>query len=255
MKVAAACHIHSNWSYDGVLPLETVAHKFGRHGYRILMMTEHDRGFSDERWANYRQACFHASSDKMLLLPGLEYSDPYNLVHVLVWGDIPFLGESLPTRVLLDAAARANGAAVFAHPSRREAWRCFEPAWADHLLGVELWNRKVDGWSPSRDAALILQHSHVRPFAAMDFHGWRQIFPLAMMFDINDTVTEDSVLSCLRARRCEAYACGIFVYDSLFKRLLPFLRLGEHIRRIISRVERQVRAKRGAPLDRSPAIE
>ena len=58
------------------------------------MMTEHDKGFSEARLAKYRQACAEASSEKFLLMPGIEYSDPDNVIHLLTWAPIPFLGET-----------------------------------------------------------------------------------------------------------------------------------------------------------------
>jgi len=123
MEVLAACHVHSKWSYDASWSLEALSDRFSRRGSRILMMTEHDRGFSASRLEQYRAACAQASSDKILVVPGIEYSDATNRTHVLVWGNIPFLGEGLPTGEMLEAARAANGLAVLAHPSRQDAWR------------------------------------------------------------------------------------------------------------------------------------
>src|SRR3972149_9218864 len=97
MKIAVACHVHSNWSYDGSWPLEKLAPEFSARGYRVLMMTEHDRGFSEQKWRQYREKCAQVCSEKILVVPGIEYSDATNVVHVLTWGDVPFLGEKLPT--------------------------------------------------------------------------------------------------------------------------------------------------------------
>src|ERR1700690_1085346 len=121
MEVLAASHIHSDWSYDGSWSLQALSKRFCERGYRVLMMTEHDRGFTPDRFAEYREACAEASSPEMLVMPGIEYSDADNRVHVLVWG-VPFLGEELPTAEMLEAVRLANGVAVLAHPSRRSAW-------------------------------------------------------------------------------------------------------------------------------------
>src|SRR5262245_42830319 len=125
--VAAACHVHSSWSYDGSWSLEALASAFFERGYRILMITEHDRGFTESRRLEHREACAHASSEDIMLLPGIEYSDSTNTVHVLVWGHVPFLGEGLPTDALLKSVKASNGVAVLAHPSRRDAWKVFDP--------------------------------------------------------------------------------------------------------------------------------
>ena len=165
MECFAVCHVHSEWSYDGSWSLEALSAKFGRRGCRIVMMTEHDRGFTTSRLDQYRKACNQASSAEMFVLPGIEYSDATNRVHVLVWGPVPFLGEGLPTGEMLDAVHGAGGVAVLAHPSRRDAWKSFESSWADRLLGIEIWNRKYDGWAPSRQLLLCC----TRPTR---FHSW-----------------------------------------------------------------------------------
>src|SRR5580704_12515074 len=119
MEHLAVCHVHSKWSYDGSWSLEALSTRFSRRGCRVLMMTEHDRGFTAARFDQYREACAQASSGEILVLPGMEYSDAANRVHVLVWGPVPFLGEGLPTGEMLKRVKAANGVAVFAHPSRK----------------------------------------------------------------------------------------------------------------------------------------
>jgi hypothetical protein len=135
MEVLTVCHAHSRWSYDGSWSLEELSAKFRGHGCRVLMMTEHDRGFTAERLEQYRAACVKASSSELLVVPGIEYSDADNRVHVLVWGPVPFLGEGLRTSEMLESVRAANGVAVLAHPSRKKAWEKFEPYWAERLLG------------------------------------------------------------------------------------------------------------------------
>ena len=184
MEVFAACHVHSQWSYDGSWSLDALSARFSLRGYRLLMMTEHDRGFTADRLKQYREACSQASSNKILVMPGIEYSDATNRVHVLVWGPVPFLGEGLPTSEMLEAVHAANGLAVLAHPSRREAWKSFEPSWADRLLGIEVWNRKYDGWAPSQTAPALLAppaRSHSwglisTPSGSRFRWGWHWIF-------------------------------------------------------------------------------
>ena len=81
-----------------------------------MLMTEHDRGFDEGRWRDYQAACAAASKGGALLVPGIEYSDPANLVHVAVWGDLPFLGEGRAIDELLADVASKGGAAMLAHP-------------------------------------------------------------------------------------------------------------------------------------------
>ena len=135
-RIRVASHVHSEWSYDGRWSLERLSQAFGRRGYDAVLLAEHDRGFDADRWADYRAACA-AVAGGARLVPGIEYSDADNSVHVPVWGDISFLGESLETAELLVSAERAGGVAVLAHPGRRDVGRRFDPALLHHLAGID----------------------------------------------------------------------------------------------------------------------
>ncbi|HET7106162.1 MAG TPA: hypothetical protein VFI38_05075 [Candidatus Acidoferrum sp.] len=244
MDILAACHVHSVWSYDGSWELEALSKSFSDRGYRVLMMTEHDLGFSEERLNDYREACSKASSDKMLVVPGIEYSDASNQVHVLVWGDVPFLGEGLPTGEMLARVRSAGGLAVLAHPSRREAWKSFEPSWAEALLGIEVWNRKYDGWAPSKHANELLHATGTIPFVGLDFHTDRQFFALGMEMDVHGQISEQYVLDAFRAKRCSAKAFKLPVNESAVRSAIPVLRMAERGRRTVASLVRRARKKK-----------
>jgi len=240
MEVLSVCHVHSGWSYDGSWSLDALSAKFSERGCRVLMMTEHDRGFTVERLNEYRRACAQASSDKILVVPGIEYSDAANRVHILVWGPVPFLGESLPTIEMLEAVRSSSGVAVLAHPSRKNAGESFTHEWAERLIGIEVWNRKYDGWAPSETApALLGKKTNVVPFVGLDFHTERQLFPLAMALDVEGNLSEHAVLDCLRARRCSPRAFGAPLSRDLFRKALPALRMAERSRRTAARIARK----------------
>jgi len=231
MEVLAACHVHSKWSYDGSWTLEALSARFCSRGYRVLMMTEHDRGFTSERLREYRVACAEASSEKILVVPGIEYSDAENRVHVLVWGSVPFLGEGLPTIEMLKGVRAANGLAVLAHPSRRDAWKIVEPSWYEMLNGIEAWNRKYDGWAPSQSAPALFDAANITPFVGLDFHTRRQSFPLGMSLDLRGDVCEETVVESIGSRRCSARAFGLPLDQSMLRGVLPVLRLAERTRK------------------------
>jgi hypothetical protein len=206
-RVRFAVHAHSDWSYDGRFGLPTVARILRALGYRGALMSEHDRGFDEARWLGYQEACARASSESFLLVPGIEYSSADNSVHVPTWGDLPFLGEELDTGAALQRIATLGGAAVFAHPSRHGAWRKFSPEWAPHLLGVEIWNVKQDGYAPSADGVdLWRRHPELVPFASLDFHTPRQIFPLAMEITVTGAITRAAVQAALEAKQVRGLA-------------------------------------------------
>lgn len=230
MEISAGCHLHSSWSYDGSWPLEALSASFAARGYRVLLMTEHDRGFTEARLLRYREACSAASSDKLLVVPGIEYSDAENRVHVLVWGDVPFLGEGLPTYQMLKAVRAHDGVAVLAHPARKSAWKCYEPEWADLLLGVEAWNRKYDGWAPGRMNATFESDALIQ-FVGLDFHTRRQFFPLSMMLKLGGEITEQAIIQSLRLNRCEARAFGRPLTSGTLTRGIALLNAAERGRK------------------------
>jgi len=241
--IKAACHVHSDWSYDGKWSLEKLAAAFNRRGYSLVMMTEHDRGFTEARRVEHQEACARASSKEILVLPGIEYSDARNIVHVLVWGSVPFLGEALPTSELLKRVKAAGGVAVLAHPSRKNAWKCFDPEWENQLLGIEIWNRKTDGWVPSPNAAPLVNPSFHVKFVGLDFHSQRQFFPLAMEMEIAPPLSEALVMACLKARRCAPMAFGSPLDQSRRVWKLATLRLAEACRRRLASSYRKIRWK------------
>ena len=238
MEHTAVCHVHSKWSYDGSWTLEALSEKFRRRGCRVLMMTEHDRGFTAERLGEYREACAQASSNEILVVPGIEYSDAENRVHVLVWGPVPFLGENLATSEMLEKVRAAGGLAVLAHPSRRAVWKTFDPAWADRLLGIEAWNRKYDGWAPSQTAPELLKKTGAVPFVGLDFHTQRQSFPLTMVLNIEGTVTEENVLKCLTSRQCHPTVFTLPFDESRIHEAHPVLNLTEKGRKAVASIAR-----------------
>jgi hypothetical protein len=238
MDLLAVSHVHSSWSYDGKWALKDLATEFAHRGFRILLMTEHDRGFSASRWEEYRSACAKVSSETILVVPGMEYSDSQNRVHVLVWGPVPFLGENLPTRTVLEAVRSANGVAVFAHPARKRAWECFQNDWMEGLRGIEVWNRKYDGWAPGRQSSLLLERCGAIPFVGLDFHTDRQFFPLGMELSINGPVTEAAAIESLQSGRCSPRAFGSELDRALFRGVVPALRMAERSRRAMASVAR-----------------
>ncbi len=238
MKIRAAAHVHSDWSYDGSWPLQRIASFFKRAGYGCVLTSEHDESFTADRWRCYRDACTNNSEGDFLIVPGIEYSDPMNIVHVLVWGNIPFLGARRETEEVLREVKEYQGVAVLAHPSRRQAWQKFKSEWVPLLLGMEQWNRKVDGVAPSPEAiAIMKQNPQLFPFVGLDFHRINQFFPLAMTFELAGGLVEDVIMNCLLKKKVRAEIMGIpidcFSQGILYRTVRRLEDLRQNIRRII----------------------
>lgn len=177
-EMRVALHVHSDWSYDGVWTLPAIARLFGAMGARVVMTTEHDDGFDQDRFDAYRAACAAASTARCTLVPGIEYSSPDNDIHILTWGLDRFFGEHRPVEATLHDVAQAGGVAVFAHPRRRDAWRLYQDAWTPSLHGVEIWNRKADGLAPGEEALALAERTGLPPTVGVDFHRLKHFYPL-----------------------------------------------------------------------------
>jgi hypothetical protein len=242
MQLRVAPHVHSDWSYDGCWRLEDLARAFARRGYDAVLLAEHDRTFDAARWEAYRRACARASAAGALLVPGIEYGDADNRVHVPVWGVREFLGRERPTGALLADVRERGGVAVIAHPGRREAWRTLGPEWLALAHGVEVWNRKYDGWAPGEAGLRLAVRAARHAFAGLDFHTARQFFPLAMTGPVPGPPDEAVVVAALRDRRLSATAFGMPATRLARGPALEAVRAGESARRTLARAARRGRA-------------
>jgi hypothetical protein len=206
----AAVHVHSEWSYDAHWSLADLADAFAKRRYDVVLTAEHDRGFDERRWDDYRQACADAGDARIFFVPGMEYEDPDNVVHVPVWGDeLPFFGERRPTGDVLREVDAAGGFAVLAHPWRRDAVSRYEDEWGPLLGAVEIWNRHYDGIAPNPRGLRFATEAALPAFVALDFHTRRQFFPLAVLLDVEEPASVAAVVDALRAGRFRPEVAGI----------------------------------------------
>lgn len=201
-RIRAVLHAHSTWSYDGHWPLEKIARLYGTLGIDAVMMSEHDTGFEPARFAEYRAACAAASTRRCTLIPGIEYSSPDNDIHILTWGLDRFLAEHRPVRETLEQVRAAGGAAIFAHPVRRQAWQKFDRGWVPLLSGIELWNRKSDGLTWGQEAWKLIGETGLPATVGQDFHRLKQLYPLTMQLKTDPAASpEAQLVTALREGR------------------------------------------------------
>jgi hypothetical protein len=203
-RIRVAVHVHTSWSFDGTASLGRIAAAFHRRGYDAVLLADHCQSVSPEQWPEYRAACAELSTHRLVLVPGLEYRDADNVVHLPTWGQgLPHLGDEVEVATLLADVSALGGAAILAHPGRRSAYLRFDPAWSSLLAGVEVWNRKYDGWRPSAVGTALARAWRLPGYASLDFHRRRQHFPLSTVLDV-DALTEAGIVSAVLARRAEA---------------------------------------------------
>jgi hypothetical protein len=205
-----ASHIHSICSDDSTWTLARLTRILRRAGYDGALICDHDRTMTDRSWDRLREECALLSeSTGFILVPGVEYQDEDHIVHLPVFGDVPFYGRSPRIGTLLETAAGDGAATVFAHPARKNASDRFDDGWAPLLSGIEVWSRKYDGLRPNGWALDAAAEHGLTGFVSLDFHGPRQLYPLAMLVELPRGAGQRDVVAALREGRCRASALGL----------------------------------------------
>lgn len=238
--IRIAVHVHSDWSYDGRWSLSRISSEFRRRGYDAVLLCEHCRTFDQERWERYRTACCEDQAEAgAVLVPGIEYSDPENVVHVPVWGIDEFLGCEIPTEDLISGLPGHREAfAMLAHPNRRSAWERIDVRWLEGLHAIEMWNRKSDGVRASRMRSWI-EKTGLPLMASLDFHSDRQRFPMVTTIAQDDPSDQRSMILALREGRYQTKVGGVPLRMASSRISSSFLGLGDGLRRaIFSRLPR-----------------
>jgi hypothetical protein len=203
-----AAHIHTEWSDDAHDSIAHLTRLLRRAGYDGALLCDHDRTMTEERWQQVVRECERGSRDGFVLVPGIEYQDRDHVVHLPVYGNVPFMGGSPDIGNTIRAAHAAGGAAVFAHPARRDAHERFDGGWSRFLSGIEVWNRKYDGIRPNGWALDTAAQHGLPAFVSLDYHGPRQLYPLAMRVDVPRGSTSSDVIAAIREKRIRATAFG-----------------------------------------------
>jgi hypothetical protein len=199
-------HNHSTWS-DGHMSLSTVAQLGEFLGASAVVMSEHDYDFTPLKWDDYINACRQASTRKCAVVPGIEYSSRDGDMHVVTVGTPYFHGAHRDLVDIITAVRAEGGAAVLAHPRRRN---CFDKITTDVLAmldGVEIWNRKVDGLLPAKLCFKFARSHALATTVGMDLHAWRQIFPMWNEIDADSEPVDGKIVATALRRRKIAPAC------------------------------------------------
>ncbi|MDN5763608.1 MAG: hypothetical protein L0H41_14995 [Microlunatus sp.] len=211
-----APHIHTEASDDSDWPLRRLASTLKWWGFDGMLVSDHDRTMDGSKWRRLQAECDRVGDETgFLIVPGVEYQDPDHVVHVPVFGRMPFQGRSPDIMSLMRSAREQGSVAVFAHPARRNAWQRWSPKWAAHLSGIEVWNRKYDGIAPNAWALDTAREHDLMPMVGLDWHGPRQLFGLALEVPAPAAATNrarsDAVLAVVLTgrARCTAFSVGV----------------------------------------------
>jgi predicted metal-dependent phosphoesterase TrpH len=199
-------HNHSTWS-DGHMSLSTIARLGELLGASAVVMSEHDYDFTSLKWDDYINACRHASTRKCAVVPGIEYSFHNDDIHIVTVGTPYFHGACRDLVDTITAVRAEGGAAVLAHPHRRN---CFDKITNEVLTvldGIEIWNRKVDGLLPTKLYFEFARRHALATTVGMDLHTWRQIFPMWNKIDAGAEPLDGKIVATALRQRTITPAC------------------------------------------------
>ena len=123
-------------------------------------------------------------------------------------------------------------------------YKRIEPGWLSRLVGLELWNRKYDGYAPNPAAAQILsEYSQLVPFVSLDFHRYRQFHPLTMVIELDGVTSEAAISDALRAGHAYPAAFGVDARRLTEGSAGPAIQGLERVRRTVARSARRAKSR------------
>lgn len=195
MTVRCLFHVHSSFSYDSRTDLADIARVAKRHGFQVVLMSEHNNRLTDAQVAELVTRCDQLSDSELLIVPGLELSFDHNYVHLLAYGIRTYIDsfhEGCTFPGLVEAIHQAGGLAVLAHPSHKRAFERLAPGDFDGLDGIEIWNVKSGNqYVPNAGELALLQRLRAAgggqvALGGVDWHHLVKFSPIAVDVDTEE---------------------------------------------------------------------
>ena len=134
-------HVHSQYSHDSIIPLDSTSHYATEAGFKVCFMTEHAEDFNASRYEEYRSkgSFINQSDNRCTLIPGLEY--PILKQHILACNLKLYIKVDPLDLKSIDLIRDLSDKVVWAHPiiSMR---RLISPRYFTEILGIA---SRVDG--------------------------------------------------------------------------------------------------------------
>jgi hypothetical protein len=227
MLLRGVAHVHSTYSYDGCHPLADLAAFFRSEGLDFVLMSEHNRGLTDERVSAFVAECAALTDARLLVVPGLECEAAPDWVHVLGF-NVRGLITTRSAPAIVEAIRSAGGFAALAHPHHRDASALVDAATISRLQGWEVWNGKADGGRTPRGTSLDVytalrpSHPHLMPLGGADLHRLESYPGICLEVDSRER-TADSILGGLAAGtfRVTGRSFAFSARDPLAASMLP----------------------------------
>lgn len=181
-------HAHTDWSHDGRLTLAEWVAIARALPCDVVLFTEHEEsGWTSERYERYVRACDEASTDRVELIPGIEFLQEG--CHVLGYGLRTLPPRPSTAGELARAVAEQGSFLCLAHPAKYR-WR-IPASLVGAAIGVEVWNSKwiYDGTLGPHPRSLRLGRDK-RLLAGQDVHARHHVTSVFLHTDTPDVLAD-----------------------------------------------------------------
>ena len=139
-------HVHSSYSSDGRLSLETLREECVKRKLAFMVVTDHAEDFPSgtDGVKKFVTHCDAVSGNNFWVIPGLEFViDKERAVHLLVVGlnALP-LDDGVEGILKTVLEQETDAFTVLAHPSRSDYY--IPPDYEEKIDGIEVWNAAYD---------------------------------------------------------------------------------------------------------------
>lgn len=204
-------HAHTTFSYDGQVDIADLAEILKEKKLDFAFLTEHAKGFTATKYAEYATKCRELSSDNFLMVPGLEYDfelEQGRSEVILVGSMAYFDAKSLDD--LWEHKASHGGVSILPHPLK---FISIPVELLNRIDLIEVWNRRFDGglFPPQENLDLLERRNSecvTYGMCGVDFH--ERDDPLDLITVITaDSLEADSLLGALAQGRYHTRYRGI----------------------------------------------
>jgi predicted metal-dependent phosphoesterase TrpH len=186
-------HVHSTYSADSSLALETIVEQLGAAGLHGFALTDHNTVAGHAQLSSLRER-----HPRFWLIPGIEVSTREG--HVLLYGVGEAPRRDLPLPELLDWARARNGIPVLAHPFRWMNGVGRRIAEGAPVAGLEARNARTAELANAR-AELLAVRRHLAATGGSDAHDRRSLGRAYTEF-AEEPGTLEELLEELRRSHC-----------------------------------------------------
>jgi hypothetical protein len=170
-------HVHSDFSHDGLDSLDALRAFAEKRGIAFIGLTDHAEDFDAHRFEVYVERCRAASTDRVRLIPGLEYRfTGFKGLHLLALGLTRWICGDTPMALATEARGAA-GLTILAHPVLTKY--SVPEELLDRIDAIEVWNAAYNTrYLPDPRAIRLLQRAqrsrpHLVGTAGLDQHDSR----------------------------------------------------------------------------------